>query len=60
MTHVLMSGRKDERLFLCPPPSPGSYCSDASAVFTLKHMVIGQQKYHGTKVFSAAQKKMAS
>lgn len=39
MTRVLMSGRKDERLFLCPWTPPFSLCSAASVFCTLKHTV---------------------
>lgn len=39
MTRVWMSGRKDERLFLCPWTPPSSFCSAARVFCTLKHTV---------------------
>lgn len=46
-----MSGRKDERLFLCPWTPPFSFCSAASVFCTLKHTVTSTtaSQLHGKK-----------
>lgn len=54
MTQVLMSGRKDERLFLCPWPLP--CCSATSASFTLKYTVTGQQQHSTKPLLSCTEK----
>lgn len=54
MTRVLMSGRKDERLFLCPWTPPFSFCSAASVFCTLKHTVTSTTTQ---SFFSAARRK---